>query len=112
MLETVAKTLPIKIDCGYRSLTEQYQRFGEQMGIYNDIEEAHKRIAEPSVAGHPTGGAVDIYLEGVSPKVGIFKNCAYNPKNKKQHMLHEAMTKVGFAPYNEEWWHFSYGDKD
>ena len=27
-------------------------------------------------------------------------------------MLREYMIKEGFAPYDGEWWHFSYGDKE
>jgi len=26
--------------------------------------------------------------------------------------LREAMVRAGFAPFNGEWWHFSYGDPE
>ena len=27
-------------------------------------------------------------------------------------LLFDSMTEAGFAPYAQEWWHFSYGDRD
>lgn len=35
-------------------------------------------------------------------------------KNAKQNrmMLRNVMIKAGFAPYDGEWWHFSYGDRE
>ena len=109
--ETVGKMLPdgVILDCGYRSLKEQKRRFNEQLEIYKDVEQAHKFIAEPTVAGHPTGGAVDVYFEGMKIE---FKNCEYNPQNKKQYKLRMLMMERGFAPFDGEWWHFSYGDKE
>ena len=69
-----------------------------------------KRVAEPTVAGHPTGGAVDaiIYdkrkLWTYSPEI--------NPEHLKNRLLlRKIMQNAGFAPYDAEWWHFSYGDK-
>jgi diaminopimelate epimerase len=109
--ETVGKMLPdeVILDCGFRSMEEQKYRFEEQMAIYNDVEKAHKYIAEPTVAGHPTGGAVDVYLEGMEID---FNDCDYNPNDTMQYKLRMLMLERGFAPFEGEWWHFSYGDKE
>src|SRR5258706_12154837 len=56
---------------GYRDLGVQTKRFlGLLQGITKDFfpdpidlyEEAHRFVAVPTVAGHPTGGAVDIVI--------------------------------------------------
>ena len=61
------KGLSLKLFCGYRSLREQCRRFDEVCKNLQDgslsqdelFEKAHNFIAVPTVAGHPTGGAVD-----------------------------------------------------
>lgn len=87
------------------------------------LERTHARIALPSVAGHPTGGAVDITLLEIDMggEVRDFSNPellpTYSPSASSHQinmrkLLHDAMVSVGFAPFYGEWWHFSYGDRE
>lgn len=92
-------------------------------------EAASKYTAPPNVAGHPTGGAIDITLataEGQELDLG----CAYDDDEiksggkclsraenisgeAKQHraIMFGALFQAGFVNYPFEWWHWSYGDK-
>jgi D-alanyl-D-alanine dipeptidase len=88
----------------------------------------HNFVAVPSVAGHPTGGAVDATIvdaQGkeldMGTKIGDFsdpeKIKTFSKKISKKQLknrllLHEVMVKEGFAPFYGEWWHFSYGDRE
>jgi len=86
-------------------------------------------IAPPNVAGHPTGGAVDVSLIDKSGKEIDF-GCKYDddatisngkcysfftdlPANvrKNRELLFSCMESAGFVNYPFEWWHWSYGDK-
>lgn len=89
-------------------------------------EYVHQHVAVPSVAGHPTGGAVDVsILEDGAPidmggKYADFDTPAYvafadgltEAQRRNRARLREAMVSSGFAPFNGEWWHFSYGDPE
>lgn len=90
---------------------------------------AARFVAPPSVAGHPTGGAVDLTLcdlRGYEFDLG----CAYDQDektsngacfshferispeaSKHRRILFEALSSVGFVNYPFEWWHWSYGDR-
>lgn len=99
--------------------------FDDKMEMYEYI---HEKIAVPEVAGHPTGGAVDIAIYDEETKNIIdfgcdildysTTKCYYysgeisreEANNRK--LLRKIMTNQGFAPYDGEWWHFSYGDKE
>ncbi|MSU55121.1 MAG: hypothetical protein EXS46_01105 [Candidatus Taylorbacteria bacterium] len=88
----------------------------------------HNFCAVPSVAGHPTGGAVDITIvdkkrealdmgtriaDFTEPeKIKTFDKGVSSIQTKNRLILHDALTKEGFAPFYGEWWHFSYGDKE
>lgn len=91
------------------------------------IEGTHQRVALPSVAGHPTGGAVDLTIaeRGVemdmggaiadftNPELLPTSSSAATPKVRELRiMLHDLMVDEGFAPFYGEWWHFSYGDRE
>lgn len=121
---------------GFRALEIQEQYFNE---IYNKVkckfsdkmelyEYIHEKIAVPEVSGHPTGGAVDIAIYDETNKSIIDfgsqildwdnEKCCYinteisdNAKNNRE-MLRKLMMEQEFAPYDGEWWHFSYGDKE
>jgi D-alanyl-D-alanine dipeptidase len=84
-------------------------------------------VAPPEVAGHPTGGAVDIVLiqdgkeldmgtkfndEPVAPENLTYTDCPFIAPEQRvnRQMLSQAMESVGFVNYPAEWWHFSYGD--
>ncbi|MCL2580046.1 MAG: ATP phosphoribosyltransferase [Oscillospiraceae bacterium] len=123
---------------GYRSMDVQQQLFNDaRENLSRDLpglgdgelsEIVHRRVAVPSVAGHPTGGAVDVaiydfarevYLDfGTDVRDFSTKDVYYDsdfidddPK-KRRKFLRTIMTAEGFAPYNGKWWHFSYGDKE
>lgn len=90
---------------------------------------ASEYIAPPNVAGHPTGGAVDVSLidkQGVEVDLGckydedaaksdgkcysFFEDLTDNVK-KNRRILFSCMGSAGFINYPFEWWHWSYGDK-
>lgn len=122
----------LEIVYGYRALAIQqllYQKIkqklqkrysGEQL-----IEAIHRYIAVPSVSGHPTGGAIDIQIMmdespiNFGTKIWQFSpnSYTYSPYVSKigqtnRLLLKSIMLSVGFAPFDGEWWHFSYGDKE
>ncbi|MGL6313245.1 M15 family metallopeptidase [Vibrio sp. WXL103] len=90
---------------------------------------ASEYIAPPNVAGHPTGGAVDVSLinkQGVELDLGcnydddattsngkcysFFEDLPDNVKMNRK-ILFSCMESAGFINYPFEWWHWSYGDK-
>lgn len=88
---------------------------------------AHLLSASPDVAGHPTGGAVDITImkgkQGIDmgTRIADFsdpeKIQTYYPhltalQHTNRLWLRSIMMSQGFAPFDGEWWHFSYGDKE
>ena len=89
-------------------------------------EEAHLFAALPEVAGHPTGGAVDVtilhhdtpldmgtaYGDWSSPLIFTFATGVTPAQQANRALLRRAMAQAGFAPFNGEWWHFSYGDRE
>ena len=122
---------------GYRSLEIQTSRFLKRLRqvsstFFSDpislYEEVHRSIAVPTVAGHPTGGAVDIVL--TNPSTGAvldFGSPQYDYSTKKYYVFDQTISRVavqnrallrncmvdaGFAPFDGEWWHFSYGDRE
>jgi len=88
----------------------------------------HNFIAVPSVAGHPTGGAVDVTIVDAAgkeldmgTKIADFKNAERiktfakglsNKQKRNRLLLHDILVREGFAPFYGEWWHFSYGDRE
>jgi len=89
-------------------------------------EEAHLFAALPEVAGHPTGGAVDVtllrdgtpldmgtaYGDWSSPRIFTFAEGLTPAQREHRALLRRIMAAAGFAPFNGEWWHFSYGDRE
>ncbi len=136
LLKKINRNYQIMVVYGYRSMEKQVKYFNEEIKKYekdfkNQIELyefVHEKIAVPEVSGHPTGGAVDVVIYDMSKEEIIdfgtkvhdyndFKSYTYYPKIKEfEHnnriLLRKTMMKVGFAPYDGEWWHFSYGDKE
>jgi len=106
-------------------LNEVKDKFDDEIEMYEYI---HEKIAVPSVAGHPTGGAVDTAIYDVKQnKIIDFgtdildystNKCYYEADDiseearNNRKLLRTIMINEGFAPYDGEWWHFSYGDKE
>ncbi len=136
LLKQVNKYFQILVVYGYRSMEKQEKFFNEEIKKYQNkfnnrldlYEFIHEKIAVPSVSGHPTGGAVDVVIYDKKEKkiidfgtnVHDFDDCKsyiyYDKINicaqNNRMLLRKIMMDVGFAPYDGEWWHFSYGDKE
>ena len=121
---------------GFRDMKLQEKYFNE---IYNNVKDnftdeiemyeyIHEKIAVPEVAGHPTGGAVDVAIYD-SKKEEIINfgskildwdtiKCYYYSEEiskeaiENRKLLRKIMLEEDFAPYDGEWWHFSYGDRE
>lgn len=137
-LQQKEPSLSLCVTYGYRSWEIQTKKFLEQLAIIsknkffadpiNLYEEVHRFIAVPAVAGHPTGGAVDVTIIGnQSGKPLDFGSSQYDFSTKECYvyapsitpdarnnrlLLRDVMIQAGFAPYDGEWWHFSYGDRE
>lgn len=91
-------------------------------------ERAHLLSASPDVAGHPTGGAIDITLVDEAGKeidmgtsiadfsqgekiLTFCPSVAYEEQENRL-FLRRLLMAAGFAPFDGEWWHFSYGDRE
>lgn len=127
-----------KVIYGYRHPEVQKKYFEQRRRILhrshpslNDKELdilTHNFIAVPSVAGHPTGGAIDITIVDEfgndldmgtkiadfkdTEKIKTFTKLISNKQKKNRLLLHDILIKEGFAPFYGEWWHFSYGDRE
>lgn len=137
LLRQVSPALSLYLTYGYRSLAVQTKKFLDKLSSiaktryfenpFDLYEEIHRYIAVPSVAGHPTGGAVDITVR--NERTGTLLDFGssmydYTTKNsyvfapvssrtrKNRLLLRKVMTEAGFAPFDGEWWHFSYGDRE
>jgi len=137
-LKEVDANLQLVVAYGYRSLEVQQHYFTIQKESYlstqqfeneEDLNEIiHRLIAVPNVAGHPTGGAVDVFIvdnrDGTKLDFGVpiftfDSKDAYSlspfisdEAKKNRLLLRKVMTSQGFAPFDGEWWHFSFGDKE
>lgn len=121
---------------GFRDMKLQEKYFNE---IYDNVkanftnkvelyEYIHEKIAVPEVAGHPTGGAVDVGIYNSKTEEIIdfgskildwdtIKCYYYSQEISKEaienrKLLRKVMIEENFAPYDGEWWHFSYGDRE
>lgn len=126
------KSLRLEVIYGYRALSIQkrlFEKYKKQLsGQYNGEElmaATHRLVAVPSVAGHPAGAAVDIQIvqEGKPLDFGtnihefVADTFTFSPFIGKEawnnrQLLRYVMLSAGFAPFDGEWWHFSYGDKE
>jgi zinc D-Ala-D-Ala dipeptidase len=126
----------LEVVYGYRHLDiqtaffeVQKERAAKAFPGASDIElaeAAHRFTAVPEVAGHPTGGAVDLRVrrgDGSLAPMGteyaqfdndtyvfspfIARECWHN-----RQILRYCLLQVGFAPFDGEWWHFSFGDRE
>jgi len=109
-----------------RIIQEDYPELDNKEELY---ELVHRGVACPEVAGHPTGGAVDIALFDLKKNQYVDmgskildytnskKSYTYSPEISIEHrnnrmFLKKLLENEGFAPYLGEWWHFSYGDRE
>lgn len=128
----------LNVTYGYRhpDIQEKYfmnrrEALRSQFPDYNDDEldrYTHNFVAVPDIAGHPAGAAVDVTIvtaDGIELDMGTtiadysdphkIKTFADNltvQQTKNRALLHDLMTKEGFAPFYGEWWHFSFGDRE
>jgi D-alanyl-D-alanine dipeptidase len=131
-LASYDNSLALEVVYGYRALSIQqklYDGFAEE--LHDDYssealrEAVHRLIAVPDVAGHPTGGAVDLQITqgsqpldfGTSiwefvPDSFTFSPFVSDKAQQNRQLLRRVMTASGFAPFDGEWWHFCYGDKE
>jgi zinc D-Ala-D-Ala dipeptidase len=132
LLKEYSESCQLEVVYGYRAIEVQRQLFEEQKERLKQqypsedlMAATHRVIAVPEVAGHPTGGAVDIQIiehgrplnmgteiwEFV-PDAFTFSPFVTKEEWANRQLLRRIMTAVGFAPFDGEWWHFSYGDKE
>lgn len=137
ILKKKNKNYSLFVTYGYRTLDIQTSRFLNRLKIlstefypsaYDLYEVVHRSIAVPTVAGHPTGGAVDLYIIDLRTNLPLdFGSKMYDYTTKKYYVfspdisikqkrnrtiLRSVMMKAEFAPFDGEWWHFSYGDRE
>jgi D-alanyl-D-alanine dipeptidase len=133
LLTAYDKRLRLEVVYGYRALEIQQQLFEKYetklLPSYRNRVEllaaVHRFIAVPEAAGHPTGAAVDIQIlcgaEAIdfgtsihtfAPDSFTFSPFITREAWSNRQLLRRIMLQVGFAPFDGEWWHFSYGDKE
>ena len=124
--------LQLEVVYGYRALQiqrELFERYKTQLqDQYSDedlLVAVHRLVAVPGVAGHPAGAAVDIQLikedtpidfgtkvHEFVPDTFTFSPFITREAWDNRQLLRQVMLSAGFAPFDGEWWHFSYGDKE
>ncbi len=132
-LQQIIPDTQLEVVYGYRTLAIQKRLYAAVLAKEKEtaltesqaIEQAHQKIAVPSIAGHPTGGAVDLQIcrDGVPLDMGtkiweftkdsfVFSPYISATAAANRQVLRKVMTNAGFAPFDGEWWHFSYGDRE
>mgnify|MGYP000865107566 CR=1 FL=1 len=135
-LKAINPNYSLLVIYGYRTLENQTKYFNEEYNKAKNmfdneldlLEHVHEKIAVPSVSGHPTGGAVDICIydnlkkeildfgsdihDFNTEKCFVFSTGISDIAKENRMLLRKLMLEQSFAPYNGEWWHFSYGDKE
>lgn len=125
-------SLQLEVVYGYRALEIQkrlFEKYKDELKPQYSGEEllaaTHRLVAVPEVAGHPAGAAVDIQIirngkpldfgtkiHEFVPDTFTFSPFISNEAWANRQLLRRVMMQVGFAPFDGEWWHFSYGDKE
>ncbi len=138
-LQKAAKTLAaydaslqLEVVYGYRALQIQKQLFERYKAKLASeyagkalLAAVHRLVAVPEVAGHPAGAAVDIQIirdgkplnfgtavHEFVPDTFTFSPFISREAWQNRQLLRWVMMAAGFAPFDGEWWHFSYGDKE
>lgn len=109
-----------------KQLLTQHKKY-PKINFEHLLENAHQLVALPSVAGHPSGGAIDLTIayEGLEIEMGgeiadfnipeqlpTYSELVSSAQTERRILLHDLMLAEGFAPFYGEWWHFSYGDRE
>jgi len=121
----------------YRPLSRQRRSYEEAYAKYRALhaglsdrelrDKVATYVAPVSVAGHPTGGAIDVTLGSGGRELDMgtrFNDEAEETGDRtylhaanigeeakaKRAILKDALSVVGFVNYPPEWWHWSYGD--
>ncbi|CAM3640296.1 hypothetical protein EDM52_21660 [Brevibacillus invocatus] len=134
-LKALRPDYDLEILCGYRHPEIQERSHSEHKNWLKEhephlegdelTEAAHRFSAAPDVAGHPTGGAVDVQIVGPdgapidmgpafepSKDVYVFSPFVEREVWNNRQLLRNCMIYAGFAPFDGEWWHFAYGDRE
>ncbi|MBT4723200.1 hypothetical protein HOB30_05570 [Candidatus Falkowbacteria bacterium] len=136
-LKNMNSNYKLRVSYGYRHPEIQREYFNKvekkikkEYPDFNKLQlntEIHKYVAHPNVAGHPTGGAVDLTIteKDIPLDMGceimdfsdpdkMSCNCSNlaAEQQKNRELLQRLMINEGFAPFYGEWWHFCYGDKE
>lgn len=135
LLGSTATNARLEVVYGYRALSIQKALFeritGEVIaegfdGSYPELlETVHRMVAVPDVAGHPTGGAVDVQITANDEPLDMgtpiweftVNSYTFSPYITKEawfnrQKLRGIMVEAGFTPFDGEWWHYSYGDPE
>ncbi len=132
-LKNLDRSLTLKVVYGFRPLEDQTRIFEAAKDALREqypdeaelVEAAHRNVAVPSVAGYPTGWAVAVEILREERPVDMgtpvmeadrdaftFSPFVSREAWEYRQLLRRAMMAAGFAPFDGEWWHFSYGDKE
>ncbi len=137
-LQHLCPSYSFRVQYGYRHLTVQQDYFAKRYAANKErfpqlsedalIEQTHLQVAYPPVSGHPTGGAIDITIidaNGTPLDMGTsiadytdpekcftYSESVTKEQSENRLLLARILMEVGFAPFNGEWWHFSYGDRE
>ncbi|WP_414834057.1 M15 family metallopeptidase [Afifella sp. YEN Y35] len=135
-LKSILPGCSLEVVYGYRHLDIQNAKFEahKERLLKEDptlsgtaLKEAvHRFSAVPEVAGHPTGGAVDVRIKdssdeklpmGTEVAEYAMDTYTFSPFIAKEawrnrQLLRCCMLRAGFAPFDGEWWHFSFGDRE
>ena len=118
-----------EIQARYFEARKEQLRLSEPRLMEDELRNrAHLLSASPDVAGHPTGAAIDVTLidevgkeadMGTSiadfsqgEKILTFCPSVAPEQQENRLLLRRLLMEAGFAPFDGEWWHFSYGDRE
>ncbi|HSX00115.1 MAG TPA: M15 family metallopeptidase [Patescibacteria group bacterium] len=132
MLADYDSTLQLEVVYGYRALSIQTRLFQDTIAKLQSRytgealrAAAHRFVAVPEAAGHPAGAAIDVQLIrngqplnfGTAMHEFTADTMTFSPFIDtdawgNRQLLRQQLLAAGFAPFDGEWWHFSYGDKE
>ena len=134
MIKFWIKNTVLYVSCGYRSPEQQRRTYLDNyldahLGTDASSQNKYPRnVTFPDVAGHPTGGAVDVTLFDTEARAFLDMGCKIGDFSKNnadsfsknltvaqmqnRAVLHHCMTEFGFCPFSEKWWHYSIGDRE